>query len=109
MTTQPSSGLRIAASVIIPRRHNDGRAVSRRSIKALRGRLVALSGGYSVQPVRGGWLHEGRVFHDDSARYEAWLRSWRDVPAFLDLVDWGREALEQVTMGIIIAGIPEEV
>lgn len=49
------------------------------------------------------------MFTDNSDRYEAWLRSWRDVPAFLELVDWAREALDQVTMGISIAGIPEEV
>ncbi|MFN0145607.1 MAG: hypothetical protein ACKVT1_03790 [Dehalococcoidia bacterium] len=109
MPEQTSGGTRILASVIVPLRHNDGRAVSRRTIKTLRRRLVAISGGYSVQRVRGGWLHESRVFTDNSDRYEAWLRSWRDVPAFLELVDWAREALDQVTMGISIAGIPEEV
>jgi hypothetical protein len=101
--------IRILTSVIIPNRRSDGRPVSRRTVAVLRERLIGIGGGYSVQPIRGGWMHEGRLYSDSSVRYEVWLRSWRDVPAFLEIVDWARQALEQITMGIVIAGIPEEI
>lgn len=57
--------------------------------------------------VHGTWEHGGRLYRDVSRQYVVSLTSWRQLPAWLELMDWVRQAFTQRAIYIEVAGVPE--
>ncbi|MCI0584141.1 MAG: hypothetical protein L0227_14875 [Chloroflexi bacterium] len=100
----------IKAAFLVPIRDNDGRPFPRSSWIELERRLVDAFGGYSrMSAVHGAWEEHGRVYRDVSRQYVASLSSWMELPVWLDLVRWVRQAFRQEAIYIEVAGVPEIV
>jgi hypothetical protein len=99
----------IKAVMLVPVRDNDGRRFTKTEWTRLEHRLAAAFGGYSLLPgrVTGGWVHEGRLFRDQSRQYAVALNSWSQLSAWLEVVRWTRTAFRQEAMFIEVNGVPE--
>lgn len=100
----------IKAIVLIPLRLNDGTLVPVGTVIEFYARVFALSpSGHTRRPgASGSWRDDdGSVFTDDLTEFIFALPSWRDVSAFLSLVDWARVEMQQEAMYIEVMGVPE--
>jgi hypothetical protein len=99
----------IEALVLIPIAGNDGRRFPDDVLLELRRRLVDVAGGLTIEhEVSGVWIApDGREVTEPMTPYSVALRSWWQMPEFLRIVEWAREALWQQAMFVKIAGVPE--
>ena len=98
----------IKTETIIPTSDNDSVAFSRSAWRTLEGRLLEVGGGFTREPVMGGWADStGRVYTDRSRRYTVALESWRDLGAWLAVVEWAVVTFRQEALYIEVAGVPE--
>ncbi len=73
---------------LVPVRDNEGNRFDLRIWLELERRLTRF-GGFSMESgVRGVWEHQGRVYRDVSRRYTVSLKSWTNLPEWLELVRW---------------------
>ncbi len=100
----------IKTQMLLPTRDNEGRPFSASTWRELQARLAAL-GGYSRESgVFGGWKDDrGNVVTDHSRRYTVALDGWRQLAAWLGVVDWAKQAFRQDAIYIEVAGIPETI
>jgi hypothetical protein len=93
---------------LVPVRDNQRRRFPRPAWRALDRRLASAFGGFSLRfGVVGTWQADERTYHDTSREYTVSLASWRQLAAWLFIVDWARERFEQGAMYVEVAGIPE--
>ncbi|MGI8550856.1 MAG: hypothetical protein ACR2PL_08740 [Dehalococcoidia bacterium] len=93
--------------VLIPVRDNEGKRFKPALFVRLETRLAQL-GGFSRQDnIVGVWEHEGIVYRDRNRQYIVSLMSWLELPAWLAVILWSREAFQQEAIYIEIAGVPE--
>ncbi len=99
----------IEALVLIPIADNHGQRFPDGVLIELRRRLVDLAGGLTVEhEVSGVWVDpDGREVAEPMTPYTVALRSWWDLPGFLEIVEWAWQALGQKSMYVKIATIPE--
>ncbi len=98
----------IKATILIPKRDNDGRPFDRRILQAFEARLIELSGGFSItRDVEGVWRYEGKTYIDRSDRYEVAMQDWDGIAPFLEVVRWARVRFRQEALYVEIAGIPQ--
>ncbi len=99
----------IEAVVLIPTADNEGRRFGAGRWLLVEERLRTEFGGWTRQAdVQGEWVHAGKVYADRSRQYVVVLRSWGQVPAFLEFVEWARIEFRQLALLVKIAGLPEE-
>ncbi len=99
----------IEATLFVPTRYNDGRPIRRTTRRELRDRPAVLGGGLTISGISTGfWLSAGRSYEERVRSYTVALDSWWQLPEFLQIVEWAREALEQEAMFVRIAGIAEQ-
>lgn len=90
--------------ILLPLKHNDGRAVSADKFDQTRRELVERFAGPSVrpQPVQGTWTHNGDRYEDDSV---CWIVDVDDTlenrQFFKDLQATLRDRFEQVVIYIV--------
>ncbi|MBI4496324.1 MAG: hypothetical protein HY689_00260 [Chloroflexi bacterium] len=99
----------IKTVVLIPVSDNDGNLFSNKDWQELEARFIAVLGGYSRHvDVPGAWRDdEGRLYDDVSRQYVVYLASFRQLPAWLGIVDWAREHFRQEAIATEINGYPE--
>lgn len=98
----------VKTMLLVPVADNAGEVFGPEDFRELESRLLALGGGFSRQAnVAGAWAYEGRVIRDESRQYLVALQGWRDVAAWLDIVEWARIRFRQDAMYVEVAGIPE--
>lgn len=97
------------ATTLSPIADNDGVRFPDSILVELRGRLVTLAGGLTAEhDVSGVWIApDGRQFAERMTPYTVALRSWWQLPEFLAIVAWAREAFRQHAMFVRVAGVPE--
>lgn len=100
----------IKATILVPKRDNNGLPFERITLQVFEARFVELSGGFSItRDVEGVWRYEGRTYLDRSDRYEVAMPDWDGVAPFLKLARWARVQFRQEAMYIEIAGIPQVI
>ena len=78
----------IELEVLIPLRDNFGRRFARAAWGQLEVDFAELAGGLSKQDgIAGQWSAAGRTYRDVSRRYLVAIRSWRQFPAWLEIVE----------------------
>ena len=93
---------------LVPVRDNEGQPFVRLFWRELESRLIAAFGAFSrISGVIGAWESRGRIYRDRSRQYVVSLTSWRQLPGWLALVDWVRDATRQEAIYIEVAGVPE--
>ena len=92
---------------LVPIRDNEGRPFPRSFWRELRERLLEFGGFSMTDGVSGVWQHGGRTCQDLSRQYVVSLASWRQFPAWLDLIQWVRVTFRQEAIYIEVVGIPE--
>ncbi|GFP25312.1 hypothetical protein HKBW3S43_00526 [Candidatus Hakubella thermalkaliphila] len=77
--------------IFIPLNYNDGTSVEKEKIQKTCTEIGLHFGGYTLHetPVRGGWYHEGRLYHDqhltlmviadDNAQNRTWLKNYKPI------------------------------
>ena len=93
--------------LLVPKANNDGRAFGPGVWGQLEERLLRWGGLSREADVDGWWVSDGKTYSDRSRRYVVALPSWRDLAAWLEVVDWARVAFGQHAMFVEVAGIPE--
>ena len=97
----------IKTVVLVPVRDNDGRPFPKALWEELQARFMPFGGFTRPIGVVGAWQSGGRVYHDRSRQYTVVLASWRQLAAWLAVVEWAREAFRQEAMYVEVAGVPE--
>jgi len=100
----------IKATVLIPLTLNDGSPVKAETVSEFHQHVFEVSpGGHTQRPGASGLWREdsGILVTDRLTEYTFALVSWRDLAAFLALVDWARLAFAQEAMYIEVMGVPE--
>ena len=93
---------------LVPIRDSRGRLFRRSTWDELERRLLDAFGGYTELPsVSGAWRAGDRVYQDQSRQYVVSLTSWRQLPAWLELIGWVRERFSQEAIYVEVAGVPE--
>jgi hypothetical protein len=99
----------IETVLLVPGRDNDGKPFPPSAWDALEAALLRF-GGYTRQAdVTGAWSLGERIYRDRSRQYVVSLGSWRDLPAWLKIVEWTRSAFRHEALYVKIAGIPEVI
>jgi hypothetical protein len=97
----------IKTVVLIPLRDNEGRVFPRSLRRRLEDRLLQFGGLSRTRNVVGIWRSGSTTYRDANYQYTVSLRSWLQLPAWLDVVLWAREQFRQEAMYIEVAGVPE--
>jgi len=97
----------VKAVLLVPAADNDGQLFLDAHWWALEAKLLDFGGFTRGGDVAGAWKAQGRVFRDESRQYIVALQSWRDLPAWLVVVEWARERFRQEAMFVEVAGVPE--
>ncbi|HEY7064707.1 MAG TPA: hypothetical protein VII06_24755 [Chloroflexota bacterium] len=93
---------------LVPVRDNEGRRFTRPAWQALDRRLAAAFGGLSIRfGVVGTWQADEHTYRDTSREYTVSLATWRQLAAWLAIVDWACERFGQEATYVEVAGIPE--
>jgi hypothetical protein len=92
---------------LVPLRDNDGRPFPQAAWTELHERLLGLGGYSQFDGVVGAWVSEGRVFRDVSRQYTVSLGSLRQLPAWLEVVEWVRLRFAQEAIYVKVGGIVE--
>lgn len=100
----------IKAVVLIPSRDNSGRSFPESLWQDLRERFVERFGGVSRgRRIESAWRQSGRTYRDVSWEYVVALESWRQLSAWLEVVEWARTAFAQEALYIEVNGAPEVI
>ena len=99
----------VKAVFFVPKRDNGGQPFRRRQWNDLRRQLRELAGGYTeAASVNGEWINEnGVIFQDNNRVFIVTLASWKQLPAWLELVESVRATFEQEAIYGEINGAPE--
>lgn len=99
----------ILANILVPLSGNDGQPQPRRLFSDLEAMLLERFGGFTDAGLKGGtWRSDdGTTYRDGSRQYDIWLAGWRDVPGFLEVVEWVALNFKQLAVGYTIAGVPD--
>jgi hypothetical protein len=99
----------ILTSVLVPLSDNDGNPFSRGAFRDFEEMLLDRFGGWTDSGIKGGaWRDEGGTSYRDQLRqYDISLQSWREVPAFLEVVEFVAVHFRQLAVFYTIAGIPD--
>jgi hypothetical protein len=98
----------IKTLVLMPERDNGGAAYVPAVWQGLEARLAREFGGFSRRSeVIGVWHAAGRTYQDASREYTISLTSWRQLAAWLTIVDLARGEFQQEALYVEIAGVPE--
>lgn len=97
----------IETVVLIPIRDNQGRLFPRSLWRELEARLLYFGGLTDAGEVRGVWRSGDRVFRDRNRQLAVSLGSWKQLAAWLEVVEWARIAFRQEAIYIKVAGVPE--
>lgn len=74
----------------------------------LENRLRELAGGFTREDGPAGkWVAGERVYHDASRRYTVAIQSWRQFPAWLEIVEWIRIEFRQEALYIRVQRVAE--
>jgi hypothetical protein len=77
--------------------------------KALEDRLAQF-GGYSTQVnIRGVWVDEGVRYEDENWAYTVALQSVRQLPAWVEVVEWALDTFRQEALYVELNGAPDIV
>jgi hypothetical protein len=102
------AGAMIKTIFLVPVRDNSGRLFPPAYWRDLRSQLMGQFGAFSRRSgVLGMWQAGGRVYQDVSYEYTISLTSWRQLAAWLAVVDQVRERFRQEAIYVEIAGVPE--
>lgn len=94
--------------VLVPVADNAGTPFPPEAWHEFEARLRRELGGFSMGGVvRGEWVNpDGRIYSDTSRQYTVALEV-RQVPAWLDILEWALERFGQQALYVEIAGAPE--
>jgi hypothetical protein len=93
---------------LLPEADNEGRRTSPATYAAIEDALLAEFGGLSWQDgVTGVWLYEGHTYRDRSRQYLVALEHWKQLPAWLNIVEEARQRTSQLAIYIEVAGVPD--
>ncbi len=92
---------------LVPLRDNEGKPFPRRLWRELRERLLVFGGYTRIAGVVGEWRSIGRVYRDRSYQFVIALESWKQFPAWLELVQLVHSAFRQEAIYVEVAGQPE--
>ena len=98
----------IELEVLIPRRDNQGRRFPEASWRELEQRLRHVAGGFSREDrIVGQWASNDTLYRDVSQRYTVAIKSWRQFPSWLDVMEWARAEFRQEAIYIRVHGRAE--
>lgn len=95
--------------LLVPVQDNDGKDFTRGDWDELETRLILAFGGYTMPgQAEGAWSGEGgHVYRDVSYQYVVSLTTCRQLPAWLEIVEWALVHFHQEAVYVEIAGVPE--
>lgn len=92
----------------VPKTDNDGNIFEPKMFDALEQKLVELFEGFTAGGmVRGAWIDGDEVFNDESHVYIVALKTLKQLPAWIELIEWVRVEFEQHTIYVEISGATE--
>ena len=97
----------IETVLLVPTRDNDNRPFPPSAWDALEAAWLRFGGYTRLADVTGAWIVGERVYRDRSRQYAVSLGSWRDLAAWLEVVERARETFRQEALYVKISGIPE--
>lgn len=97
----------IKTMFLVPLTDNAGLPFEDDAWTELERRLLRFGGFSAGGVVDGAWESGGKVYRDRSRTYIVSLESWAQLPEWLAMIRWVREAFRQEAIYIEVAGIPE--
>lgn len=99
----------IRTGILVPVADNQGKQFSAADWRALQGRLLDTFGPYSRHAeVTGKWRNPHSVTYTDVSRqYIVYLESFRQIAAWLEVVDWAREYFREEAIAVEVNTCPE--
>lgn len=97
----------IKTVLLVPEVGNTGQPFPRNLWDGLDARLLAFGGFARQTGIEGNWVGSTRTFKEPCRQYTVSLATVRQLPAWLDAVEWVLEAFEQEAVFVEINGAPE--
>ena len=97
----------IKTLVLVPMRDNQGPRFEQAEWEALEDRLLQFGGFTRLPGAVGVWSMAGRIFRDPSFQYVVSLQNWRELSAWIEVIDWALAAFRQEALYIEAAGLPD--
>jgi hypothetical protein len=99
----------IETVMLVPTRDNEGKLYPRSTWRELELRLLQFGGLSDTGTGRGVWVSGSRVYRDRNRQFTVSLGSWKQLPAWLDVVAWVRTTFRQEAIYVKVAGVPEVI